>query len=146
MFLCSLPFLRNNQARKLGLDCLEVCLDEAESEVGWFVPWSMCVSTCIFICLIFPATTLQSRGPNPGTWVCYVWFSSVIHYCWVVLLEHVLYESVSLRGSCFRGNDITVNAGVFCEGLFWRAELDHPRWIDNAFVTSQSCKPVLWVD
>lgn len=33
---------------------------------------------------------------------------------------------------------------VSCEGLFWRAEIDHPRWIDNAFVSSQGCKPVLW--
>lgn len=118
LFLCNLPFLRNNQARKLGLDCLEVCLDEAESEVGWFVPWSMCVSTCIFICLISPATTLQSRGPNPGTRVCYVWFSSVIHYCWVVLLEHVLYESVSLRGSGFRGNETLQSMLTSSEGLF----------------------------
>lgn len=79
----------------LGHDSLEVCLYEAESEVGWFVPWSLCVSTCIFICLIFPATTLQSRGPKPGTWVYYVWFLSGIHNYWVVLLDRVLYESVS---------------------------------------------------
>lgn len=43
LFLCSLPFLRNNQARKLGLDCLR-------GVFGWGREWGWLVCALVNVC------------------------------------------------------------------------------------------------
>lgn len=93
----------------LGHDCLEVCLYEAECEVGWFVPWSVCVRTCIFIRLI----SLPPHKPRDLGVPCLI-LKCCMHY-WVVSLECVLDESVSLPSSCFReGKGMKPNSGYWC--------------------------------
>jgi hypothetical protein len=82
----------------LGHDYLEVCLYEVECEVGWFVPLvSVCQHLYIYLSPFPAATTLRSRGPNPGTWVCYVWFLSVTHSCcWNVFRMNLFPFTVSI--------------------------------------------------